>query len=196
MPAARAGRSETTPRAGDRPPAPDAGRPARARRGWAAGSRCGAVQRVIGRRRHVGPVRLDVAEMQEPGLVALSLDEADRLARHVGGLGVLLFDPRRQAHIAHIPARELLAIGPVGGDDVVVPRIVGDVAMARAGSRDSRSPRPAANGRHSDRAPRSRRCASGRQKPSRPRCRSAPGPRCRAAHASCRPAPPQAGRPR
>ena len=89
----------------------------------------GAVHVVIRRRRHVGPVRLDVAEMQEPRLLAHVLDEAHGLARHVGRLGMLLGDARRQVNVAHVPARELLAIGTVGGDHVVAPRIVGIVAL-------------------------------------------------------------------
>ncbi len=88
----------------------------------------GPVHLVIGRRRHVGPVRLDVAEMQEPRFVAHVLDEAHGLARHVGGLGMLLGDARRQVHVAHLPARHR-TVGPVGRDHVVAPRIVGIVAL-------------------------------------------------------------------
>ena len=89
----------------------------------------GAVQRVVGRGRHVGPVRLDVAEMEEPRLVAHILDEAHGFARHVGGLGMLLGDTRRQMHVAHVPARQLVAIRTVGRDHVVAPWIVGIVAV-------------------------------------------------------------------
>ena len=66
--------------------------------------------------------------MQEPRLVAHVLDEAHGLARHVGGLGVLLGDARRQVHVAHLPARHR-TVGPVGRDHVVAPRIVGIVAL-------------------------------------------------------------------
>ena len=67
--------------------------------------------------------------MQEPWLVAHVLDEAHGFARHVGRLGMLLGDARRQMHVAHVPARELVAIRTVGRDHVVAPRIVGIVAV-------------------------------------------------------------------
>ena len=89
----------------------------------------GAVHRVVGRGRHVGPVRLDVAEMQEPRPLAHILDEAHGLARHIRRLGMLLGDPRGQMDVAHVPTRELFSVGTVRRDHVVAPRIVGIVAV-------------------------------------------------------------------
>ncbi|CUI26918.1 Uncharacterised protein [Achromobacter xylosoxidans] len=90
----------------------------------------GRVALVVGRRRHVGPVRLDVAQVQHPGLAAALLHEAQRLVGHVGGFGVRLGHARRQVRVAHVPAADHLAARVDPGDDVVGPGIGAVVALA------------------------------------------------------------------
>ena len=74
----------------------------------------GRVHRVVRRRRHVGPVRLHVAQVQHPRLAAHVAHEGDRLVGHVRGLGVRLLNARRQVHVAHVPAAQTLAVRAVG----------------------------------------------------------------------------------
>ena len=58
--------------------------------------RLGPIHVVVGRRRHIGPVRIDVGEMTEPGRVGALLDELTGPHCHLGRLGMLLCDARRQ----------------------------------------------------------------------------------------------------
>ncbi len=63
-----------------------------------------AIHVVIGSRRHQRPVRLDVGQMQHPRPLAGLADELQRAVGHIGRLGVLFCDPRRQARMAQRPA--------------------------------------------------------------------------------------------
>ena len=85
-------------------------------------------------------MRFDVAEMQEPRVVALFANELDADVGRVRGLRVLLANAGRQVGIARVPTAQQLAVGPVTGNDEVFPRIlavvavlaeIGDVRMVR-----------------------------------------------------------------
>ena len=88
----------------------------------------GAVEAVIGRGRDIGPVRLDVGEMEAPGLLALLADELHRPPGHVGRLGMLGLHARRQRGVAQIPAGELFPVGPLGRVGEIVPGVGAVVA--------------------------------------------------------------------
>lgn len=60
---------------------------------------------VVGCRRDVGPVRLDVAQVQAPRRVAGLFHELDRARRHVGRFAVILADRRSLAGVFQEPAR-------------------------------------------------------------------------------------------
>ena len=82
-----------------------------------------AVDRMVGGRRDIGPVRLYVGEMQAPLPFPLASDEVHRTVGHVGGLGMLGRHPRRQRGMAHVPAGERLAVGTLRGVGEVMPRV-------------------------------------------------------------------------
>lgn len=88
------------------------------------------VQVVIGARRDIRPVRFHVREMQRPRRVALLLDVADRLARHVCRFRMRLGHARGPAHVAHFPARLDLALVVLHADDEIAPRALALVAVA------------------------------------------------------------------
>ena len=68
------------------------------------GEGLGSVHVVVGRRCHVGPVRLDVGQVAEPGRVAHLLDELARAHRHVCGFGVFFGDTGREVRVFQVPA--------------------------------------------------------------------------------------------
>ena len=88
-----------------------------------------AVHRVVRRGRHVGPVRLHVAQVQHPRAAALAAHEVDGLVSHVGRLGVALLNAGGQVHVPHMPAADHLAALVDGGDDVVAPGVGAVVAL-------------------------------------------------------------------
>ncbi len=79
--------------------------------------------------RDIGPMRLYVRQMQCPRRVALLLDIADRLIRHVSRFGMRLGHPRRPAHVAHFPAGMHRAAVVFHTDREVAPRLVANVAV-------------------------------------------------------------------
>ncbi|MOA30132.1 hypothetical protein D3C78_1511930 [compost metagenome] len=85
---------------------------------------------VVRGRRHVRPVRFDVAQVQHPGLAAAPLHEVQRLVRHERGLGMRFGHARRQVHVAHVPPADDLAAGVHARDHVVGPRVRAVVAVA------------------------------------------------------------------
>ena len=70
------------------------------------------IHRVVGRGRHIGPVRLDVRQMQTPRRIARLRDEIHRAPRHVRRLGILLAHAGGLARMAHRPARRQPASRP------------------------------------------------------------------------------------
>ena len=64
----------------------------------------GPLHGVVRRRRDVGPVRLDVGQMQAPRLFSGLADEIDAAPGHIRRLGILLTHPRRLPRMAHRPA--------------------------------------------------------------------------------------------
>ena len=90
----------------------------------------GPVHGVVGRGRDVGPVRLDVGEVQAPGAVARLGHEVHGAARHVGSLGVLLLHAGRLPRMPHGPARRQRVALALCGIGPVVPRVVAGVALA------------------------------------------------------------------
>ena len=63
-----------------------------------------AEQLVERRRCEIGPVRLDVGEVQHPWRISAGADPVEREVRHVRGLGMALLDARRQVRVAQVPA--------------------------------------------------------------------------------------------
>jgi len=58
---------------------------------------------MIGRRHDVRPMGLDVADVQDPGLIALHPDELHGLVRRPSRLAVFLWNARGLARIPHVP---------------------------------------------------------------------------------------------
>ena len=154
----------------------------------------GAVHVVVGRRRDVGPVRLDVGEMQAPWLVAGLADEVDAAPRHVGRLGVLLLHPRRLARVPHRPAGRELVVVALRRVGPVVPRVLARVSLfvevaviaRRFGSICPAGPRACMP---SSRSYGSKPHSATRTPMIEPdRCQAAPCLRCRRPCGSCRPA--------
>ena len=144
-----------------------------------------AIERVVRRGREIGPVRLDVRQVQHPRRLALRPDPVERAIGEVRGLGVLLAHARRQVGVAHLPARHD-APAVVRGDHVVAPRVGARVAVrpqkrAVAGLGAGGQMAVVALDRR-----RSRPRAAARRARTRPRCRSARTRRRQAARASCR----------
>ena len=89
----------------------------------------GPVHGVVRRGRDVGPVRLDVGEVQAPWVVTDLGHELHGAPRHVGCLGVLLLHARGLAGVPHGPARgqciavALRSVGPI------VPGVVAAIAL-------------------------------------------------------------------
>ncbi len=81
-----------------------------------------AIERVIGRRREIRPVRLDVRQMQHPRRLPLRPDPVERAVGEVRGLGVRLLHARRQMGVAHLPARDDVP-AVVRRDHEVAPRV-------------------------------------------------------------------------
>ena len=151
-----------------------------------------AVHVVIGRRHDIGPVRLDVGEMAQPGLVAGLVHEVHRPLRHVGRLGMLVGHARRQVAVAHEPAGEDFAVVAFRRVGPFLPRIAAEEAVLAqvivvSADRDRRARRGA--GRRRARTARSRIPTAARRSASPDRCRATPCPWCRGSCGSCRPAP-------
>ena len=90
----------------------------------------GAVHGVVGRRRQIGPVRLDIGKMQAPvSVVAAFLHEVLRAPRHVGGLGMDFLHPCGQPGVAHFPAVDDVAVAVDRGGAIVLPRVFAFVAQ-------------------------------------------------------------------
>jgi len=66
---------------------------------------------VIGRGRHVRPVRFHIGEVQHPRLLALLAYEVRGPVGHVGRFRVLFLHPGRVAHVPHLPAARYRAVG-------------------------------------------------------------------------------------
>ena len=86
------------------------------------------VHRVIGRGRDVGPVRLDVRQVQHPGPVAGLAHEVDGAIGGVGRLAVRLGHGRGQPGPAHLPAAADLAARAAARIGEVVPGVVRCIA--------------------------------------------------------------------
>jgi hypothetical protein len=84
---------------------------------------------VIRRRREIGPVRLDVGQMHQPRLVAGLAHEFHRAIGDVGRFRMLFLHARRQARVAHVPARHQLAVRRLRTVGIFVPGIVTHVSM-------------------------------------------------------------------
>ena len=99
-----------------------------------------AVQVVIGRRRDIGPVRLDVGEVQAPRAAVLPrlVDKLHRAAGGVGRFRMLLGDPRRLVGMGQQPAVEHPAVRALGGIGPFLPRIGGiETVLAQIGRRSA-----------------------------------------------------------
>ena len=88
-----------------------------------------AVHVVIGRRHDIGPVRLDIGQVQQERFITLFFHEFNRPAGHVGRFGILFPDAGGQMVIAEIPARQDFAVGAFGRIGPVMPRIVAVIAL-------------------------------------------------------------------
>ena len=89
----------------------------------------GAVHVVIGRRHDIGPMGLDVGQVQAPGVVTGIFHKLDGPVGHIGRFGMLLLDAGRSLRIAHIPAAEEFTVVPFGGIGVFVPGVVAVIAL-------------------------------------------------------------------
>ena len=89
----------------------------------------GPVHVVIGRRHDIGPVRLDVGQVAQPGLVAGGFHEVDGALRHVGRFGMFVRHARRQIAVAHQPARQDFAVVAFGGIGPFLPGIAAAEAV-------------------------------------------------------------------
>ena len=87
------------------------------------------IEGVVGRRRHIGPMRFDIRQVQAPPLIAGVVDKGQSPVGHISGFGMFLGHPRRQAGMAHGPTGDHLAVGVGGRIGEIMPRIVGDIAM-------------------------------------------------------------------
>ena len=88
-----------------------------------------AVHRVVGRRGHIGPVRLDVAQVQQPGHIAGRAQEVDGAVGEVGRLAVRLGHAGRAVGPAQLPAGKDFAVVAQGRIGVVVPGVRTVVAL-------------------------------------------------------------------
>ena len=88
-----------------------------------------AVHAIVGEGGDVGPVRLDIGEMQAPRRIAGGGDELHGAPRHVGRLGILLPHARGLARMAHGPARGQPVAISLGGVGPIVPGIFPGVAL-------------------------------------------------------------------
>ena len=83
---------------------------------------------VVGRWRHIGPVRLDIRKVQHPRRLTALSHEIDRAVRRVRRFRMLLGNARRLPRMAHQPARQQLSVAHRGICDAV-PRVFLVIAM-------------------------------------------------------------------
>src|SRR5215471_2480726 len=88
----------------------------------------GAVHITIRRRRDIGPVWFDVAQMQAPGTCTGLVNVLYGTISHVGRFGVCFGDPRWQVGVAHIPATQHLTVWSLNRVGKIVPGVVADIA--------------------------------------------------------------------
>ena len=89
------------------------------------------VERVVGGGGKIGPVRLDVAQVQAPAPVVRGLlDELDGPVGGERGLRMRFRHPRRPAGVSHAPAAHAPPVLPGGAVRVQLPGIVTGVALA------------------------------------------------------------------
>jgi len=89
-----------------------------------------AVHRVIGGGHDIGPVRFDVGQVTEPGIVAGLLHECHAAPGHIGCLGVVFLDVRGFVRMLHEPAGRHLPLVVDAGIGEVMPGIFRAVALA------------------------------------------------------------------